>query len=1211
MKQWLRRVRATLATCGLVLSFAATAAAADAPIDPVTLVDPLIGTSGNAIDGPSDTFPGADAPFGMVQWSPDTTSRPSGGGYSYKDELITGFSLTHLSGPGCDVFGDIAILPMVGPIADPAGATQPFTHVTEIASPGYYGIMLGQPAIRTQLTVTPRTGLGEFTFPASVQANLLINVSSNEVGVADARIKFVGNDQVEGSATSGWFCGMPGTYTVYFALQFNRPFVAHGTWQRRHLTPSGDEATGSGAGGWVTFDTTEQPAVEMKASVSWVSIAGARANLTAEATTWDVDRERRASEQLWRRELARVRVDGGSPTQLRIFYSALYHALLHPNVYSDASGDYRGFDGQVHRTERGHVEYGTFSGWDIYRTQFPLVVLVDPRRASDMARSLVHASQQMGWLPKWPLVNVESSVMGGDPSDPMLAAAYAFGARDFDTRAALGAMVKGATQLSGAPGQGWYVERPGLDEYLSLGYVVNDHATNVSPVANGASLTLEYSLDDFSIAQFARAMGDQRTYRTMMAHAQNWANLFNQSSGLIAPRDRDGAFTQAPITRHGQSGFQEGNAAQYTWMVPHNLAALVDGLGGQANAAAALDLFFSQLDAGPGAPYAWFGNEPTIGSPWTYLSAGAPWKAQRVIRDAMTQLWGDTPDGIPGNDDLGTMSAWYVWCALGLYPQNPAVPVLDLGAPLFQHASIHVPGGADIEILAPGASVDNAYVRSVQLNGKPWPRSWVRFTQSIPLRLSFELQNTPNTSWGNAPSSMPASYALGFSRFTLSTRAQLSASPAEVHLAPGGAQTLRLDLSNAGTHAVTTLLHPDVPDGLTFAFSRNLNAPAGGSDTADAELLASRTAGPGLYDLSLVGKTDDGALLPRVTWVVRVAKPGQRLALAYVANYFDNTIVPVDPRTHAFGMPIQVGANPRDLTLSRDGRRVYVSDQGAQAVSVVDTETGSVIASVPVAGSPWGIGLTPDGKTIWVSLTNANQVQPIDAATLVAGKPVAVGDQPGGLAISPSGAMLLVADLRSNDVTPVDLQTRTAGDPIPVGAHPRSVVISHDGTMAYVTNSGANTVTVVDLVAQKAVRDIHVGVAPRGLAFSPDGAWLYVADFASNTVTPIDVATQSAHAAIPVGLNPVALLVDAGGTTALVVNAGDNDCVPLDLARAGWALGFRSATGRSRSAASRVAIAFDCQVENEPSGTGRHDPFGSERDALYVLPDMSRGNDDE
>jgi len=509
--------------------------------DPATFVDPLIGTSGNGYDGAIDTFPGADAPFGMVQWSPDTPSQPAGGGYNYSDSAITGFSLTHLSGPGCNVFGDAGILPMIGPVTAPAAASQAFSHASEVASQGYYEIRVGMPSVRVQLTATPRTGLGRFTFPPSPQADILVNASSNQNGVSTSGVRVVSSTEIVGSASSGWFCGMPGTYTVYFVLDFDRPFATHGTWLAKTVTPGADEASGIGSGAWVSFDTTVDPTVNVKAALSWVSIDGARANLRAEAHSWDVDAVRASTHRAWDGELGRVLVGGGSDLQRRVFYTALYHAMLHPNIYSDADGHYRGFDGHVHAVDRTHVEYATFSGWDIYRTEVPLLAMLEPVRTSDMMRSLVHAARQSGWLPKWSLVNSETAVMGGDPSDPIIAGAYAFGARDFDARAALSAMVKGATHTGGPLGQGWYVERPGLDEYLSRGYVVNDHTTNVAPVANGASLTLEYSLDDFSISQLARSLGDSQTASVMAARSENWTNLFDGWSGLITPRDREGA----------------------------------------------------------------------------------------------------------------------------------------------------------------------------------------------------------------------------------------------------------------------------------------------------------------------------------------------------------------------------------------------------------------------------------------------------------------------------------------------------------------------------------------------------------------------------------------------------------------------------------------------------------------------------------------------
>src|SRR3984893_10254182 len=265
--------------CALFARFAAVPAeAAGQRVDPTTLVDPLVGTSGNGFDGPTDTFPGADAPFGMVQWSPDTPSQPAGGGYNYNDSAITGFSLTHLSGPGCNVFGDIGILPTIGAVTAPAGASQLFSHASEVATPGYYEIMLGMPSIRARLAASTRAGIGSFTFPATPQANVLVNASSNQAGVGDTDVRVVGNDEVAGSATSGWFCGMPGKYTVYFVLHFDRPFVAHGTWLVKHVMPQTEEAKGAGAGAWVTFDTSADPTIRMKAAVSWVSNGGAETN---------------------------------------------------------------------------------------------------------------------------------------------------------------------------------------------------------------------------------------------------------------------------------------------------------------------------------------------------------------------------------------------------------------------------------------------------------------------------------------------------------------------------------------------------------------------------------------------------------------------------------------------------------------------------------------------------------------------------------------------------------------------------------------------------------------------------------------------------------------------------------------------------------------------------------------------------------------------
>ncbi len=614
-----------------------------------TLVDTFVGTSGTQTGGPIDTFPGADVPFGMVQWSPDTPSHNAGGGYEYTDRQITGFSLTHLSGPGCSVFGDFGVLPTTGEIpADPANAAQPFSHTDEESAPGWYAVSLGSPAIRSELSVTTRTGIGRFTFPATSQANLLFNASSNQVGVTGAHLRIDAPDEISGSASSGFFCGMPDRYTAYFVARFDRPFRQFGTWQGARPSLGSSVSDGTQTGGWVTFDATSSRSVTVRVGLSFVSLAGARANLAAEGRSANIITVRNRATDRWGAMLRRIAISGGVTDAQRTFYTAFYHTLLHPNVISDVTGLYRGFDGRIHRVRAGHDEYANYSDWDIYRTEVPLIALIAPQQTSDMIQSLVNAFTQEGWLPRWPLVNGPSSVMGGDSIDPVISGAFAFGARDYDAHAALMAMVKGATSTQPPPAQDWYFERWELhDDYLKRGYVVNTHTTSVSPVPNGASETLEYALDDFSIARLAFELRDRATYDAFMRRSSNWTTLFDGATGWIAPRDEDGAFMQTPLTENGQSGFQEGNAAQYTWMVPQDLRDLAAAMGGVRPATAKLDAFFTELDAGQDKPYAWLGNEPSLGAPWVYLTLGEPWRAQEIVRRALTTLYANTPAGCP------------------------------------------------------------------------------------------------------------------------------------------------------------------------------------------------------------------------------------------------------------------------------------------------------------------------------------------------------------------------------------------------------------------------------------------------------------------------------------------------------------------------------------------------------------------------------------
>jgi len=1123
--------RVVWVVCAAMLALTAPARAAIA--DPLLLVNPLIGTSGTATGGPIDTFPGADVPFGMVQWSPDTPSQNAGGGYEYGDSAITGFSLTHLSGPGCSVFGDFGILPTTGAIGDPGNAKQPFSHASEVTAPGWYAVTLGAPAIRAELTVTTRTGLGRFTYPATTQANLLFNAASDQAGVTDAHVGVVGNDAIEGSASSGTFCGMPDTFNVYFFAQFSRPFSSSGV--------------SKGRVGWVTFDTTHDRSVEVKVGLSFVSVDGARANLQTENRGWDPIAVRNAAAQQWSALLDRVMVDGGTRDRLTVFYTALYHALLHPNVFSDADGNYAGFDGRVHRVRAGHVEYANFSDWDIYRSQVPLMALLVPDRAGDMMQSLVDAANQEGQLPRWALANGPTSVMGGDSVDPVIAGAYAFGAHDFDVRGALAAMVKGASDASVQPAMGWYVERPELSDYLSHGYIVNTHVTSVSPVPNGASETLEYALDDFSIAQFAQATGNANVYRAYLGRSQNWANLFDTATGSIAPRDRNGAFEQTPLTDNGQSGFQEGNAAQYNWMVPQDLADLMQGMGGRAATAAKLDTFFSQLNADQNQPYAWLGNEPSLGSPWVYLSLGEPWRTQAVVREAIDTLYADTPTGLPGNDDLGEMSSWYVWSAIGLYPQNPSVRALDIGSPEFTNVVVRAPDGPTIRIDAPAAAPDAPYVQSLRVNGVPSQRTWLSLPQHGTLSLSFDLGGSPNRAWGVAPQDAPPSYRADAIAFPAASNATMSAG-AMTSLAPGSSTPLSFAAVNSTSRQPTGVRwHAVVPAGFSLQPSDGIaNVGAGASVSIATKLSVASDVVPGLYDVPIDATASNGAILSVAVAVVRVALPGQAISLAYVENYGDGTVTPVDLRTRAVGIAFAVGSGPRDAAESADGTRLYVANRNANTVSAIDTLSIRSHAPIKVGNNPSGTALTPDGKTVWIANFSDNTVQPIDTATLTAGAPIVVGIAPRDIVITPDGTRLYVTDQGSGQVTPIDLRTRTALPPIAVGAKPTGITISRDGKTVYAANNGSGTVTAID-VASGSTHSIGAGIVPQMMAFSPDGYTLYVTNYGGYTVTPIDLRSGVARTPIRVGGAPDGILLSPDGPTLWIVNRQDNDIVPLDL----------------------------------------------------------------
>ncbi|MGI5458531.1 lectin [Streptomyces sp. CA-249302] len=767
-----RRLTAVLGAGVALALFAALPAQAAAPkalvSDPASLVNPFIGTTNDAND-----FPGADVPFGMVQWSPDTPSRPDGGGYQYNDTTISGFSLTHMSGPGCGAAGDIPVLPTVGAVN--TGTTVGFSHSDESATAGYYKVGLAN-KVTTELTATTRSGMARFTFPASTQSNLVFKVAGSQSTATNTQFTKVSSTEVSGQVTSGHFCGAGNTYTVYFDMVFDRPFASQGTSAAAAVKPSPTPRASKNAAekpnkptlhgkmpkaaavtpsvaasnGYVTFDTTANPVVQAKVGVSYVSTANAVANRTAENAGWDFDGTRAAAKSSWNALLGKMQIGGGTADQQTQFYTALYHSLLHPNVLSDTNGQYYGFDGNTHTVDSGHsAVYANYSGWDIYRSQAQLEAVVAPQVASDTAQSMLDDYAQTGQFPKWSENNGESYVMVGDPAISILADYYSFGARDFDTATALKDMIAEAGKANNNwPGQG-YLTAPG--------FLPHDGSYGCCNFYGPVSTTLEYDTADFALSAFAGALGDTDTQQTYAGRAQDWRNTLNPASGFVQPRTANGKWTTDFDPTSGND-MVEGDSWIYTGMVPFNVAGLAQAKGGNTAMNHYLDTVLRSYTGANG--YAWVGNEPSIELPWEYDYTGKPYKTQATVRDVMDRIWSNSPAGLAdGNDDLGTMSAWYVWAALGMYPMTPGTSDLALGSPLFPQAVVTLPSGKTLTVNGTGAADNAPYVQSASFNGSAWNNAYAPTSAvSAGGTLTFALGTTANTSWATGSDQAPPSY---------------------------------------------------------------------------------------------------------------------------------------------------------------------------------------------------------------------------------------------------------------------------------------------------------------------------------------------------------------------------------------------------------------------------------------------------------------------
>jgi predicted alpha-1,2-mannosidase len=765
------RHRLRLCLAGVVAASALLTAPAGAhaagPSDRLTdLVNPFIGT-----ENEGNTYPGAAVPFGMVQLSPDTGHST---GYDHSHTRIRGFSLIHLSGVGCGLGGDLPVLPTTGEVTGTDNATYAaeFGHDDEEASPGYYRVGL-RSGIEAELTATARTGVQRYTFPATDRANVLLNAAQSLHRAVATRVDILDDRTVRTTITGRGFCQDTRPYTVHTLTRFDRPFTAYGTWDGGTVTAGA--RTGSG-GAYLRFDTRQDRTVEATTALSYVDAHGAAVNLRAEGgRSFGAVRDR--ARRLWEDRLDDVRVQGGSDTLRRTFYSALYRSFLAPNVGSDADGRYTGWDQRIHRA-RGFTYYQNWSLWDTYRTQSQLLSLLAPREARDMAISVVRIDEESGWLPKWGYGTVETNIMTGDPVTPFLTNAYQQGLLAGYEERAYRALRKNADGVppAGSPAAGREANR----EYLAEGfapYVKGRPHTKPgdSDYDHGASATLEYALSDAMLARMARDLGHTEDADRYAARARSYRNVFDPSTGFFRARDASGAFT-GPADPARSEGFHEGTSWQYQWLVPQDLPGMVALIGGARAANDRLDSFFAydQLLRDPArtarevwvdGPYDYYNadkynpqNEPDLIAPYTYLSTGQPWKTTDVVHAALT-LFTDTPTGMTGNDDLGTMSAWMVLSSIGIFPVQPGYDTWGLSTPVFDRVDLtldrrHYPRGG-LTVTAPGTSGTDRYLQSARTDGRPYDRTYLTTGTLRSIRsLDFTVGPRPS-GWGTSPEAAP------------------------------------------------------------------------------------------------------------------------------------------------------------------------------------------------------------------------------------------------------------------------------------------------------------------------------------------------------------------------------------------------------------------------------------------------------------------------
>ena len=749
------------AALAIATALPAQAQTGSADYDPVDYVNPFIGTTNYGTTNPGAVCPQgmmSVVPFnvmGAVEGNRDKDSRWWSTPYEHNNVFFTGYAHVNLSGVGCPELGSLLLMPTTGELE--VDYMKYGSHYTdEQTSPGYYSNILTKYGIKTEVTATPRTGRARFTFPEG-KGNILLNLGEGLTNESGATVRFVNDREIEGSKLLGTFCYNPqSVFPIYFVMRIDkqpgdrgywkkmRPMTIEAQWDstagtRKIYTSYLKEMSGDDIGTWFTFDTREGETIEVSIGVSFVSIENARENLEAEQAGRTFDDLRQAARAAWRNDLSRILVEGGTDDQRTVLYTALYHFLIHPNILNDVNGEYPAMESNEILTTQGR-RYTVFSLWDTYRNVHQLMTLLFPDRQLDMVRTMIDMYREHGWLPKWELYGRETLTMEGDPAIPVIVDTWMKGLRDFDLETAYEAMRKSAT----APGAE-NLMRPDADDYFNLGYVPLREQYD-----NSVSHALEYYIADFSLSRLAAALGKKEDAKLFYERSLGYRHYFCPEYGTLRPKLPDGTFYAPFNPEQGANfepcpGFHEGSAWNYTFYVPHDIPGLTRLMGGRK---AFIDKLQHVFDAGLYDP----ANEPDIAYPYLFsYFKGEEWRTQKLVKELLAKYFKAAPDGIPGNDDTGTMSAWAIFSMLGFYPDCPGLPEYTLTAPTFDKVTIQLDTRyypqKELVIKTVRPTSDANYIKGIKVGGKAYKGFRISHDQWVNAgQVEFILQERPSSS---------------------------------------------------------------------------------------------------------------------------------------------------------------------------------------------------------------------------------------------------------------------------------------------------------------------------------------------------------------------------------------------------------------------------------------------------------------------------------